>query len=244
VTQDRALRSLREICQLLERKGALAKGRALDVTRALDATELPQQKKLREPAGWTIIIADPLELTCSEPRTKHLRVDISGRCPAPSNGSPGENHSVTIRVWSTDEAEWCDAGRDHPKLVAAIRARNRGRVMLRVHFDREVAGGGGPWAHLQVGGTADNDEYYPYPPPGFDFPRFPHHPVDFVLALEFVTRTFCPGVYEQVYDQACWTDAISQSQREFTSAYYRKLKKHLVSRPNSSLLECCWTRPS
>jgi hypothetical protein len=219
----------------------LVRGRAREVTRDLDTTEKKDIKRLQRPKDWAITIEPALELMCRDARHKFLRVDVSGCCPAPLGGAPGKGHTVTIRVWSDSEAHWLDKDRDHPDLIDKIRARGNGRVIVRVHFDREDEKGGGPWSHLQIGGTSDAYEFYPYPPPGFNVPRFLHPPMDFVLALEFITKTFSRDVYDSIKDEPAWTGPICESQKEYAGAYFERLRK--VTDMKRSLLEVCWAFP-
>ena len=241
-----ALQSLREVCQLLEHHDVLPRDQGRDVTPELDTVDRRASKKLNRPEDWAIKVTTehPLTVTCVDDKTKHLRVDVSGVCPAPQDGRPGEGHSVTIRVWSTRESDWHDPNRDHPDLVKTIHSQGKGRVMVRVRFDKEDEKGSGPWSHLQVGGKPGANEFCPFPPPGFNYPSFLHPPMDFVLALEFVTKTFCESAYEEVKNEEVWRAAVCQSQREYTSAYFDRLRMaNRVKDMTSSLLEHCWACP-
>jgi hypothetical protein len=149
-------------------------------------------------------------------------VDISGVFPAPIDGTPAREHSIVVRVWTTDPAVWFVERLDAESLQDDV-DRARGRVVHRFHFDA-ASSPNEPWSHLHVGGrTREPNEYFRFPEDQ-SLPRFLHHPMGLIQTCEFVLYHFFPNVHDTVAKEDSWRHALGESEKAYLGRYWEKLR--------------------
>ena len=192
------------------------------------------------PWGFRIEPSEPLRFIDTKIDGVRVRPDVFLRCfwgtdPA---DEPTEL-SVVIRVWCLDE-DLCFRERwDAEEIRNEIRS-DRGRVMLRVHFDLANEGQPGPRYHMQVGGKSHNDEIHWFPE-GLAVPRVPHMPLDLVLAAELVAATFYKDRYDDIRREPSWRGARRASEEHLLKRYFETAADAL--RNGDSVLGGLWNKP-
>jgi len=158
-----------------------------------------QSYKKRPADQWNVSIEPHEPLAFRETKPKHvkhrMKVDLFGLLSQPENGIPTGKHSIVIRVWCLKKNVWFDPRLDASELAQDIATGSGRRVMLRFRFDYALPGADEPWFHLQIGGQQEPDEFYRMPD-NLGTPRFLHHPMNLVMACEFVVRHFYPEAYD------------------------------------------------
>jgi hypothetical protein len=189
-----------------------------------------QVDAMRSPKKWRFVITQqrPLRFrTCTTADCKDVKfdttVDISGVFPAPVNGAPSKEHSVVVRVWTTDPAVWFVEQLDAARLLTDVDPA-KGRVVHRFHFDA-ASSPDEPWSHLHVGGRNRHDDECFRFPEDQALPRFFHHPMGLIQACEFVLYHFFPTVYLVVSEEESWKFALTGSQGAYLDKHWTKLKQ-------------------
>jgi hypothetical protein len=145
-----------------------------------------------------------------------VKVDVSGTFLAPKNGRPIFDHSVVIRVWATDAADYFDKALDAPDLERMC--IGRGRVVSRFLFCA-VDSPNEPWFHLHFGGANREGHEYCRVPVALEVPRFVHHPVGLIQACEFVLFHFYPSAYEGISRDPTWQHWLHESEKAYMQAF-------------------------
>jgi len=205
-----------------------------------------QGKKQKKPSTpWRLVIppGNPLRFIATEP-TQDLRysliVDIACKIDQPQDGQIVGDHTIAVRVWTSDAALYFRDTFDAPRILADVGANGGRRVILRFHFDHANQGQPGPKHHLQIGGVQQNAEFCWYPD-NIRAPRFCHHPLSLLMACEFVVRTFYPDAYRQLKDEPVWTGAIATAQATYLPDFYRLHGLRVTpAQVRDSLLERLW----
>jgi hypothetical protein len=166
-----------------------------------------------------------------------VRVDISGTFVAPQNGRPIFNHSIVIRVWATEIANWFDARRDAPGLKQEC--IGQGRVVSRLLFDT-VNSTREPWFHLHFGGADRQSHEFCSIPEKLLVPRLVHHPMGLIQACELVMFHFYPAVHAKASRDQTWLHSLGQSEKAYARAYFSMIAPLVRSKPRggSFLLHC------
>ncbi len=255
---DQALRELtvvqQQLGRLLEEDGRRAIQQAkqdLERQRGAAFTGGPrrrQRHRQRQPPPWHFEISAGTPLlfvptTVSDARHR-VSVDLFCRISEPRDGLPQGEHSIVLRVWSSDARFWYRDGLDAPQLRDLIHGSGGRRVMHRVHFDLADPGQAGPRFHWQVGGTQQGVEFCWFPD-SLNLPRFPHYPLNLITACEFVVRTFFPAEGERLANEPTWIGAVRVAQDAYLEPYLRDLVRSpapLTLRP--SVLQHLWNKPS
>ena len=144
--------------------------------------------------------------------------------------------NVAIRVWCLDPHVYFRKDWDAQGLWSQVDPE-RGRVMLRIHFDLANAGQAGPQYHAQVGGNPRPEELSWFPE-ALDVPRMLHTPVDLMLASELVAATFYPSEYEDIKREDSWKGSRRVSQEHLLDGYFKNALSAV--RSNGSVLDALW----
>jgi hypothetical protein len=207
--------------------------RAVDVALALmqnqrtDAKKKKKSKKAIDQYAWRLVIPPdaPLSFKDTDPsdHLKHqLHLDVSCQLAKPMIGRPNTEHNIAVRVWTKEESLWYRQNYDSETLAKKIRAGTGRRVMLRFHFDLANPGQPGPLFHLQIGGVQHSEEECCWHPETLTIPRFVHHPLNLLMACEFIARTFYATQYEQIARDASWKGALAAAQLSYLAPFFMK----------------------
>jgi len=205
----------------------------LDTTIENIKAQMCGRKKLKT-APWKFEIepSRPLLFNICEVKGYKLQVDIFCSISYPDKYFDNWNETLTIRIWSVDEKLFYRESLDFEKLKRIGR-----RVMARFHFDRANPGQAGPHFHLQIGGKPHLDEFCWYPKE-LEVPRFIHHPMNLMLACEFVIANFFPEKYDKISKEVTWQMALKKCQEYYLIPYYKTNMKNWDQK--ESLLKYLW----
>lgn len=187
--------------------------------------------------GFRIDPPRPLVFRTTTTRRITVRTDLStfiywDREPAPAPVKLG----VLLRVWSLDEGVYFRPQWDAQTTVDRIDP-DKGRVLLRLHFDLANPKQQGPKYHMQVGGNAQDDEVHWFPQV-LSVPRLVHMPVDLTLATELVAATFYPDEYKRFRREASWKSSRQVSQAHLLHSYFKEGLASIDKK--KSLLDTLW----
>jgi len=211
-------------------RGRLTAERVLDESAGKVLASLDAQLDVtRSPKKWRLVIPPSQSLRfrkCTTSDCKDVKfdsaVDVSGVFPAPVDGAPAKEHSVVVRVWTTDPSIWYVEQLDAESLPDGIDPA-RGRVVHRFHFDA-ASSPSEPWSHLHVGGRArELNEYFRFPEDQ-SLPRFLHYPMGLIQTCEFVLYHFFPSVHDTVSKEDSWRHALGESEKAYLGTYWEKLR--------------------
>lgn len=218
--------------------GFLAEGsKEALIERAKQLSFVIKNKRKKTPATWkfSIPLERPLIFKMAEVDGFRLQVDIA--CVIEGCGDDISRQSVVLRVWSLDENVSYREQLDAFGLKEILESCNWKRVMLRFHLDRRdpQARKLEPLYHLQVGGTA-RDEENCWLHKSIEVPRFYHPPMDIVLLCEFILVNFFDKDSENLRKKPEWRSLVRKSQDIFQSNYFTNCVNHLKD-TTSTLLE-------
>lgn len=199
-----------------------------------------RSKKIQSKTSWKITIepSHPILFKICEVDGYRLQVDIFCFVSYPESTIQDWNETITIRIWSDDERLFFRKSLDSINIEKRINkfGINR-RVMARFHFDRANPGQAGPRFHLQIGGKQHEDEYCWYPKV-LEVPRFIHHPMNLMLACEFVIANFFSEKYDKISNEVTWHRALKRCQEEYLIPYFKTNLKNWDN--EESLLKYLW----
>jgi hypothetical protein len=172
----------------------------------------------------------------------HYRIDYhteDGSCLQISHDS-ANLHTLLLRIWSLDHSLSFRSDWDANQLEPQIKSGGR-RVVARMHFDRANPTQTGPKFHLQLGGNAGVDELSWFPK-ALDVPRFPHPPLDIVLACEMIAANFFEDeFFSTIAKDPSWIAAVKLSQKICYFNYF-SLCQQVSEQNKTSLLGQLWNR--
>ncbi len=207
------------------------------IERAKQLSFVIKNKRKRTPATWKfeIPLDRPLVFKMTEVDGFRLQVDIA--CDIEGCGDDISRQSVVLRVWSLDENVSYREQLDAVGLKGILGSCGWRRVILRFHLDRRdpQARKMEPLYHLQVGGTA-RDEENCWLHQSIGVPRFHHPPMDPVLLCEFILLNFFEKESEILRKDPAWRSLVRKSQDIFQSNYFTNCVNHLKD-TTSTLLE-------
>lgn len=205
-------------------------------------SQLYEARSTRAPT-WTFQIDRDAPLSFRETNpdyVKHkMKIDVYGMISQPNNGLPSGKHSIGVRVWCVDKNVWFNPDLDASDLETAIDTGLGRRVMLRFRFDYASRDVDEPWFHLQIGGQQRSSEFYRMPD-NLGAPRFLHHPMNLVMACEFVVKHFYPEEYGSFIREPGVCHVVRVAQR----AYLRRFLDRMKSYPDDckpSYLDHMWS---
>lgn len=187
--------------------------------------------------GFTISPQKPLRFLESVQKGVRLRVDIfcnlQWTYPA---GELSRPRNLVVRVWCLDESLFFRPQWDSEEIGGKVDP-NRGRVMLRYHFDFAEEGQQGPAYHLQAGGGAHPEEMC-WLAEAIDLPRIAHPPIDLLLASEMVAANFFAAEYSKIRKDPTWVGSVRIAQDCCYRDYFESCRKTVVA--NENLLASIW----
>ena len=219
-----------------------------DAMRMLSRTKRQHRESTRQgrkerpvrPWGFRIEASEPLRFRDTQVDRVRLQPDLFIRCFwATDPAEEPAELSVVIRVWCLDENVYFREKWDAQEIRNEIQP-DRGRVMLRIHFDLANKNQPGPRYHMQVGGRAHEGEMHWFPE-GLAVPRMPHMPLDLVLAAELVAATFYKEQYDDIAREPSWKGARRASEEHLLKAYLERVDAAL--RNGDSVLGALWNDP-
>ncbi|MCL4553095.1 MAG: hypothetical protein M1305_06050 [Candidatus Marsarchaeota archaeon] len=175
---------------------------------------------------WSITISqdNPLRFVESDKKRGFLRVDLSGTFEEPLEESGKLRGSLTIRLWSDRENIYFRENIDSRAIKEAVEhdERAQGRVMIRFHFENAMQGAWEPKHHFHLGGSGGyrEDHELCWHPEWLDEPRFAYHPMNLILACEFVIANFFPQHFHSITREESWREALILAQREYVFPYF------------------------
>jgi len=229
VTLDDALTELQVIRSrldgLLDEEGRRAVLNAISDLEAQRPRPKPGKRhKKKPPPDWHLVIppGNPLRFVPTE-ASQDLRysfsIDVSCKIDKPHDGLIVGDHSIAVRVWTSDATLYFRDAFDAERILRNVDASGGRRVMLRFHFDHANVGQPGPKHHLQIGGIQHGPEFC-WLPENVRVPRFCHHPVSLLMVCEFVVRTFYPAAHAAVENEPAWSGAIAKAQITYLPPFY------------------------
>ena len=232
----------RRLNSILDDRAVVAIERAKSMVRESSCQyreSVRQGRQEREPHPWGFSIPphDSLRFEPTKVNGLNLRLDLF--MEEYWDDEPAERPcalNVVIRVWCLDPHVYFRKDWDAQRLHGQVHPE-RGRVMLRIHFDLANAGQAGPRYHAQVGGNPRPEELSWFPK-ALDVPRLLHAPVDLVLASEMVAATFYPNEYEDIKREHSWKGSRRVSQEHLLDGYFEKALSAV--RSNNSVLDTLW----
>ena len=196
----------------------------------------------RQRSTWGFRIDPPDPLVFRETVVDRLRVRIDLFMYTFWDTEPAARPAqlgVVIRVWSLDHRVYFRPAWDAEGIEERINP-NKGRVILRLHFDLANPHQQGPQYHLQVGGNPRDDELHWFPK-ALSVPRLLHIPVDLVLATELIASTFYPSEYRRIRREDLWKSSTTVSQSHLLHGYFTQALRAV--KDNESVLEALWNVP-
>jgi len=199
-----------------------------------------QKKEARAQWQYEIGRDCPLAFRATDPKiVKHkMEIDIYGMLFQPSSGIPQGKQSITVRVWCLDKCLWYDSLLDAPAMEEQVVAVGGRRVMLRFRFDFDDPDDEHPWCHLQIGGRQMSSEHHRMPE-NLSRPRFIHHPMNLLMACEFVVRHFYPEALVPLSKEASWRHGLGVAQKGYLQRYLIR-SAAFPRQCKSSFLEHMW----
>jgi hypothetical protein len=237
VSVDEAISELTVLEHRL-RKTVLHDSGAAVLQAARVQLELSKHTAPNAPWSFEIPRDQPLTFGPTTELNYALLVDLFGQFSEVVNGVPSSTHSVTVRLWALQKNCWFDEMLDAQELENTIENGLDRRVMLRFRFDYADPDLDEPWFHLQVGGQQTGEEYFRLPA-NFGMPRFSHHPLNLLMACEFIIRHFFPDKYDAIANEASWRHALAVAQRAYLTRFLLKVEEFDIEEP-ISFLHHCW----
>ena len=119
--------------------------------------------------------------------------------------------------------------------------KNGSELVYSLHFDRHVFEDGGnipdevhPMYHFQFGGRKLKEKKIDMGQAlFFDAPRIMHHPMEFILGLDFVLSNFFPDVWKKLQIQGEYINILKKYQEYFILPYYKSVVTHFDRTINS-----------
>lgn len=122
--------------------------------------------------------------------------------------------------------------------------KNGSELVYSLHFDRHTFEEGDnpsrevhPMYHFQFGGRKLKEKHIDMGQAlFFDAPRIMHHPMEFILGLDFVLSNFFPSTWERLQSEGEYINILKKYQEYFILPYY----KSIVSYFDNHTLQSPW----
>lgn len=109
--------------------------------------------------------------------------------------------------------------------------KNGSELVYSLHFDRHIFEEGDhsskevhPMYHFQFGGRKLKEKKIDMGQAlFFDAPRIMHHPMDFILGLDFVLSNFFPQIWEKIKQEGEYINILKKYQEYFILPYYKSI---------------------
>lgn len=137
---------------------------------------------------------------------------ISDKDPIILNPQNDKNFSFNIKIFGNEETDL------ETKLVYTL------------HFDKHdgsVSPMPHPIYHFQLGGRELKDNITDYGQALFlDSPRIMHHPMEFILGIDFVLSNFFPNIWNNIKREIDYIDVVKKYQIQFIKPYFKSIVNH------------------
>ncbi|MFK5970646.1 MAG: hypothetical protein QM487_11075 [Candidatus Marithrix sp.] len=115
--------------------------------------------------------------------------------------------------------------------------RNGSELVYSIHFDKHICKKGDnpskevhPMYHFQFGGRKLKEKNIDIGQAlFFDAPRIMHHPMEFILGLDFVLSNFFPDVWEKLRENPEYVNILKKYQEYFVLPYYKSIVDYFDS---------------
>lgn len=101
------------------------------------------------------------------------------------------------------------------------------KLVYTLHFDKHDGSSSPmphPSYHFQLGGRELKDNITDYGQALFlDSPRIMHHPMEFILGIDFVLSNFFPKIWNDIKKSPDYFDTIKKYQQYFMQPYYQSI---------------------
>lgn len=119
--------------------------------------------------------------------------------------------------------------------IYAIAITNDSSKVYSLHFDRHIQPQKNqrdsiephPIYHFQFGGNKlqqkvenTGDTFF------FDAPRIMHHPMEFILGLDFVLSNFLPATWRELQKDSSYSKIMKKYQKHFVYPYFKSIYNH------------------
>ena len=173
-----------------------------------------------KPWGYSIDADAPLRFVPCIVDGVRLSVDVMSTARWDVGGDEPCCLKLVARVWARERHVFYRDGLDSPAVLPRISV-DRGRVMLRFHFDKATLGQRGPKYHLQLGGKPAPDEHC-WLHPSISVPRLAYPPTDLVIACEMIAANFFPDEYTAIRSDPAWRGMLKSTQEYLLRPYHSK----------------------
>lgn len=122
------------------------------------------------------------------------------------------------------------------------------KIRYAIHFDRHnkeeekkaIEKGGNspiqphPIYHFQFGGNKLTEEEIDYGQALFlDSPRIMHHPMELILAIDFILSNFFPTIWNKIKGNRQYKKILMKYQKQFIQPYFQSIANHFTDIENS-----------
>lgn len=216
-----------------------AKAEVCESKKQYEARE-KQRARGQSPLTWGFALcpSSPLRFKRKAVERVTLSVDVIAEMRWQNADEPPTTQDLALRVWCSDRNIAFRPSFDAERVESLV-DWVKGRVMLRLHFDRGNSRQPGPRYHVQVGGTIQDGEQC-WLSPSISVPRLMHQPMDLVLLCELVAANFHPDFYRDVSRDATWKGALAASERSLLTSYYQECVKCVAA--GQGLLGSLWCK--
>ena len=188
--------------------------------------------------GFDITRQKPLRFEQMEISKYPFRIDLT--CEIRWKDEEPAKRNIAVRLWALSRQMFFREEWDAERIKAE--SLNE-RVMIRFHFDLANPNQSAPLSHLQIGGVADGTEYC-WLHPKIEKPRFPHMPMDLVLACELIGATFYEERgFREIRRSGLWRGEIRKSQNTLLRNYFEGCLD-AIANDRSVLTDFLWQRPA
>jgi len=91
-----------------------------------------------------------------------------------------------------------------------------------------------PIYHFQLGGRELKDTITDYGQALFlDSPRIMHHPMEFILGIDFVLSNFFPMIWNDIKKKPDYINVLTKYQKQFIFPYFKSIVEYFEDTSNS-----------
>ena len=110
------------------------------------------------------------------------------------------------------------------------------KLVYTLHFDKHDGSSSPmphPSYHFQLGGRELKDNITDYGQALFlDSPRIMHHPMEFILGIDFVLSNFFPEIWNDIKRSPDYSDTLKKYQKQFIQPYFQSIVNHFNDSTN------------
>jgi hypothetical protein len=122
-----------------------------------------------------------------------------------------------------------------------VRGRNKNNptsnLLYSIHFDKHdgtPSYQAHPLYHFQFGGNKLKEEEIDHGQALFlDSPRIMHHPMEFILGIDFILSNFFPTIWNKIKEHRNYKKIIMKYQKDFIQPYFKSIVEHFETSPTA-----------